>query len=179
MSYLENSKIKLRALEPSDVELLYLWENDTDLWHVSDTLNPFSRDILQQYIETAQKDIYEQKQLRLVIDAKDGDLLHPIGLIDLFDIDFLHRRAGVGILIYAAKDRKKGFASDALELLIKYCFEVISLHQLYCHIPEDNIASFQLFKNMGFTYYGILKEWRKTPNGWQDIQLMQLINKND
>ena len=179
MSYLENSRIKLRALEPSDVELLYLWENDTDLWQVSDTLSPFSRDILQQYINSAHKDIYEQKQLRLAIDVKDADIYHTIGLIDLFDIDFMHRRAGIGILIYATEDRKKGYASDALKLLIAYCFGLLGLHQLYCHIPEDNVASISFFKHMEFECAGTLKEWRKAPNGWKDMQLMQLINKND
>lgn len=179
MNYLENSRIKLRALEPSDVELLYLWENDTDLWHVSDTLSPFSRDVLQQYIESAHKDIYEQKQLRLAIDIKDADMHHTVGLVDLFDIDFLHRRAGVGILIYAAEDRKRGYASDALQLLIPYCFKLLGLHQLYCHIPTDNAASIRLFKGLGFEHAGTLKEWRRTPLGWQDIQLMQLANKND
>ncbi len=179
MSYLENSRIKLRALEPNDVELLYLWENDTDLWHVSDTLSPFSRDVLQQYIQSAHKDIHEQKQLRLVIDVKDAGMYHTVGLVDLFDIDFLHRRAGVGILIYAAEDRKKGYASDTLRLLTLYCFEMLGLHQLYCHIPKDNVASIQLFKSLGFEYVGTLKEWRKIPSGWQDIELMQLANKND
>lgn len=179
MSYLENSRVKLRALEPNDVELLYLWENDTDLWHVSDTLCPYSRDILQQYIESAHKDIYEQKQLRLVINVKDANASFPVGLIDLFDIDFSHRRAGVGILIYAAQDRRKGFASDALAMLTKYCFEILNLHQLYGHILEGNAESVQLFKKAGFEYAGTLRDWRKTPNGWQNIQLMQLINKNN
>lgn len=178
MSYLENSRIKLRALEPSDIEMLYLWENDTDLWQVSDTLSPLSRDILMQYIESAHKDIYEHKQLRLVIDAKDGDALHPVGLIDLFDINFLHQRASIGIMVYATENRRKGFAAEAIEVLAKYGFEVLNLHQLYCHIPEDNTASIRLFKSAGFEHAGKLKEWCKIFNGWQDILLMQRINKN-
>jgi len=176
MNYLENSRIRLRALESSDIELLYLWENDTDLWHVSDTLCPFSREVLQQYIESAYKDIYEQKQLRLMIEVKDADAALPIGLIDLFDIDFLHRRAGIGILIYAAENRKNGYATDALKLLVAYSFGLLSLHQLYCHIPENNSASTRLFEKSGFTPVGILKEWRKMPKGWQDVKLLQLIN---
>lgn len=179
MSYLENSRIKLRALEPSDIELLYLWENDTNLWHVSDTLSPFSRDVLQQYIKSAHKDIHEQKQLRLAIDVKDNDMYHTVGLLDLFDIDFLHRRAGVGVLIYATEDRKKGYAANALQLLISYCFGLLGLHQLYCHVPQNNVASIRLFKSVGFEHTGTLKEWRKIPFGWQDVQLMQRLNKND
>lgn len=179
MSYLRNSRIRLRALEPSDVELLYLWENDTDLWHVSDTLSPFSRDVLQKYIESTHGDIHEQKQLRLTIEVKDANAFYPVGLIDLFDIDFLHQRAAVGILIYAAENRRKGFAADALEVLTKYCFEVLCLHQLYCHIQEDNAVSIQLFKAAGFEHTGTLKEWRKIYNGWKDLLLLQRINKNN
>lgn len=178
MDFLENSRIRLRALEPSDVELLYLWENDTKLWHVSDTLSPFSRDILQQYIKSAHKDLYEQRQLRLVIDVKDEGAMLPVGLVDLFEVDFLHGKAGVGILIYNAENRDKGYASDALTLLASYCFEMLKLHQLYCHIPDSNTASIQLFQKLGFVQTGVLKEWRKTAKGWQDILLMQLINKN-
>ncbi len=177
MSYLENSNVKLRALEPSDVELLYLWENDTNLWHVSDTLSPFSRDILQRYIELAHKDIYEQKQLRLAVDIKDADMYHTVGLVDLFDIDFLNHRAGVGVMVYATKDRKKGYAAHALRLLATYCFERLGLHQLYCHILSDNTASIRLFSSLGFEHAGTLKEWHKTPSGWQDVRLMQLVDK--
>ena len=178
MSYLENSSIKLRALEPSDIEQLYLWENDTNLWDVSDTLSPFSRDVLQQYISLAHKGVYEQKQLRLVIDIKTGDLCRAVGLVDLFDVDFFHGRAGVGVLVYAAEDRKKGYATDALRLLSTYSFKQLGLHQLYCHILEDNAGSIRLFKKVGFEYVGTLKDWRKSTSGWQDVWLMQLIYKN-
>ena len=44
--------IRLRALEPEDLECLYKWENDMDLWEVSDTLTPFSLFTLKKYIET-------------------------------------------------------------------------------------------------------------------------------
>ena len=42
--------IRLRALEPEDLECLYQWENDMDLWEVSDTLTPFSLFTLKKYI---------------------------------------------------------------------------------------------------------------------------------
>ena len=50
--------IRLRALEPEDLECLYQWENDMDLWEVSDTLTPFSLFTLKKYIETCHLDIY-------------------------------------------------------------------------------------------------------------------------
>ena len=47
---LTGQHITLRALEPADVDLLYKWENDTSIWKVSNTLVPFSKHILEQYI---------------------------------------------------------------------------------------------------------------------------------
>jgi len=64
---LENKTISLRAPEPEDLDLLYLWENNTEVWQISGTLVPFSRYVLKQYLENAGKDIYEMKQLRLII----------------------------------------------------------------------------------------------------------------
>lgn len=88
--------IRLRALEPEDLECLYQWENDMDLWEVSDTLTPFSLFTLKKYIETCHLDIYTTKQLRLMIERVDTNA--RIGLVDLYDFDPYHQRAGIGII---------------------------------------------------------------------------------
>ena len=84
---LEGKNLKLRALEPSDVDFLFEWENDEKLWHLSNTIAPFSRFVLEQYILNSHQDIFTNKQLRLMIDLKNGDNNYPIGSIDLFDFD--------------------------------------------------------------------------------------------
>ena len=63
MKQLSNDKVVLRALEPEDVELLYGWENDSDLWQVSNTLAPFSKYVLTQFIESQMQDIYQTRQM--------------------------------------------------------------------------------------------------------------------
>ena len=78
---MQDENILIRALEPEDLEYLYKWENDMDLWDVSDTLTPFSHFTLKKYIENAHVDIYTSKQLRLMITRVDTQ--EPIGLIDL------------------------------------------------------------------------------------------------
>jgi len=116
MNILENKDIKLRALEPSDIEILYKWENDEDSWEVSNTNAPFSRYILQKYLDNAYRDIYENKELRLVIASKEDD--EAVGLIDLFDFDPFHSRAGVGILVAEKEHRRLGYGKQALECLV-------------------------------------------------------------
>ena len=70
MTLLENDIIRLRALETGDLDLLFSVENDPQFWEVSNTLAPYSRELLGQYLKNAHQDIFEAKQLRLVITEK-------------------------------------------------------------------------------------------------------------
>ena len=107
--------IRLRALEPSDLELLYLWENDPEVWRVSGTLSPISRERLARFIEEQNYDLYATRQMRLIIEA-DGTM---VGSVDIFDFDPQHRRLGIGILIYQESDRRKGYAKEAINAIIE------------------------------------------------------------
>ncbi|MFH1322124.1 MAG: GNAT family N-acetyltransferase [Bacteroidota bacterium] len=191
---LTGTKIKLRALEPSDIDLLYQWENDPSIWRLSNTVVPFSKFVLEKYIADAHLDIYTTKQLRLMItkikstspleDSKPacgvslsfGEGRGEVGCIDLFDFDPNNLRAGVGILIADPSDRKKGYASEALEQLISYCFTTLNIHQLYCNITVDNEASIVLFEKHGFQMIGIKKDWIRNEDKWIDEYVLQLIN---
>lgn len=173
MNYLKGEKIYLRALEPLDSKILYRWENDTQIWKLSNTIAPFSMQVMEEYIKNAQLDIYTTKQLRLMICLNNQT---PIGCIDLFDFDPSNRRAGIGILIAEESNRQKGFASEALQLLIHYCFDVLHLHQLFCNILVDNTSSVRLFQKFKFCITGTKKDWLREKNTWKDEYLLQLIN---
>ncbi len=165
---LTGKNIKLRAMEPSDLEVLYEWENDPANWKVSNTIAPFSKHVLQKYIENAHLDIYEAKQLRLMIvriDPDPGDT-EIIGAIDLFDFDPLNLKAGIGILIARKEDRMKGIATEAISILCEYAFQSLHLHQLYCNVTEDNEASLGLFEKLGFSEIGKKADWVRKENGW-------------
>lgn len=175
MNFLESDIIKLRAPEPSDLDSLYIWENDTRVWQAGMTLAPFSRNVLAKYLETAHLDIFETHQLRLIIQLKE-DNFRPIGAIDLFDFDPYHNRAGIGILIADDSDRKKGYASETLEIVIKYAFKLLGLHQIYCNIATDNEKSLKLFQKHGFEIVGLKKDWNRRGTNYFDEYLLQLIN---
>jgi len=167
------AKIKLRALEPDDVDVLYRWENDQSMWRVGNTITPFSRFDVEQYVLNSDKDIYTARQLRLMIDKLKDDTC--VGAIDLFDFDPAHKRIGLGILI-DAEAQGFGFASEALDLVIDYCFKQLMVHQLYANITPDNVKSIQLFEAKNFKLAGKKKDWLLIENTWVDELLYQLIN---
>lgn len=170
-----SENIKLRALEPEDIDLLYKWENDTGVWHLSNTLTPFSRFSLEQYVLNAGDDIFTTKQLRLMVDLHKAEPPRCIGCIDLFDFDPANLRAGIGIMI-VKEDRHKGYASEALDLVTDYAFRHLGLHQLYSNVIAGNQASLELFKKKHFEIIGVKKEWLKSHDKWKDEYLLQKIN---
>ncbi|MCC8143919.1 MAG: GNAT family N-acetyltransferase [Tannerellaceae bacterium] len=174
MPILENQQIHLRALEPEDLEALYCWENDASLWSLGSTLAPYSRYILKEYIAFSGSDIFEARQLRLMIECKRNNL--PVGTIDLYGFEPHHHRAGIGILI-DPRYQKRGLATQALELLTGYAFKMLKCHQLYVHVPVGNTASQKLFNRCGFKVTGTLVEWIVTQEGYTDVIVMQKINR--
>jgi diamine N-acetyltransferase len=151
-------------------------ENDQSIWDVSNTQTPYSRFLVKQYLENAHQDIYEAKQLRLAI-CQDQDF-PAIGLIDLFDFDPKNNRAGVGIVIQVNENRKQNIGSEALELLIRYSFFNLNLHQLYANIGTENEASIALFTKFGFQKIGTKKDWTLVNGVYKDEAIFQLISKN-
>lgn len=163
--------IRLRALEPSDLKLLYLWENDPEVWRVSGTLSPISRERLARFIEEQNYDLYATRQMRLIIEAEGA----IVGSIDIFDFDPQHLRFGIGILIYQESDRRKGYAKEAIETVVEYGRNTLNLKQIWANIAADNIASIALFESCGFSKCAHRKEWINRGGEFIDEVEYQLI----
>ena len=95
--YLHDGAIMLRCPEPYDLDIIYSWENDTELWTEGSANAPFTRKIIEEYIDNYNPDIYSARQLRLMI--VKIDTMETIGAADLYEFDPHNRRAGVGIII--------------------------------------------------------------------------------
>ncbi|MDR0733974.1 MAG: GNAT family N-acetyltransferase [Dysgonamonadaceae bacterium] len=170
---LENKNILLRALEPEDLEDLYRWENDSELWKYGSTIAPYSKFALRDYLTGSLQGLVQSGQLRLIaVDKKNGK---SMGTIDLYGYDPVHLRAGVGILLDAAY-RHKNYGKEILGLIKAYAFRILHLNQLYAHIPESNIPSLRLFSACGYVQCGLLKSWQKSVEGFENVYVMQLIS---
>ncbi|MFZ0489104.1 MAG: GNAT family protein [Salegentibacter sp.] len=173
MLTLRGEKIYLRALEPEDLDFVHQIENQEDLWELSATQTPYSRFLIKKYLQNSHRDVYEVKQLRLVISDYDQKTL---GLIDVFDLEPKDRRAALGIVIADPADRSKGYGAESLSLICKYCFTHLALHQVYANVAASNSGSIKLFEKHGFEKIGVKKEWNLVNGTYQDEILYQLIN---
>lgn len=169
----ESERIRLRALEPEDLNFLYRVENDTSLWAEGVNTAPLSRFTLKQYIElSTEQTVFELKELRLIVERKADRL--PVGIADLFDLDIIHHRAGVG-LVTAREYQRQGYGLEALQLLTDYAFDFLQLHSLYAHIAVKNTASTGLFEKAGFQQSGLLKSWLHQAGRYEDVAVYQKL----
>ena len=171
MLTLKGKQVYLRALEPEDLELIYIIENDESVWEVSQTQTPYSRFLIKQYLENCHKDIYEVKQLRLMIVTNSEE---PVGFIDLFDFDPKNDKVGLGVLVLDHARGKK-YGQEALKLLIEYAFKNLYVHQIYANVLEDNLGSIKLFEKLNFVKSGVKKDWVLEGNQYKNEYLFQLI----
>ena len=161
--------MRLRAIEPEDLDLLYLIENDKNLWQVGATNVPYSRYTLHDYIANSSDDIFADRQVRLMVENDEGE---TIGIADLVQFSPQHLRAEVGIVIMNAQ-RRKGYATAAIEALCDYALRIVHLHQLYAVVEENNEAAIALFRKAGFSTGNTLNEWLFDGHEYHNALLMQ------
>ena len=171
--HFQGNGIRLRAPEPEDLEVMFRFENATDVWEMSNTTGPYSRFQLKQYIEQTQNDLFADRQLRLMIENGNRQV---VGIVDLCSFDPLHNRAEVGIMVDKSC-RRQGIGRNALALLEEHCFRYLGIHQLFAYIAVENIPSRRLFAACGYKESAVLKEWAHTfGGGYTDVLVVQKLN---
>ena len=98
----------------------------------------------------------------------------PIGLIRIDEIDYINRSARVGCDIFSAF-REKGFGTEAMELTISYCFDVLNMHRLHLSVAAYNKAAKRIYTKVGFTEEGIQKDALYRFGKYNDYIMMSLI----
>ena len=145
MIRIEGENVILRSVDFSDVDTILLWENSSaePLYGVYD--EEYTREDVVQFVENQQRySLAENEQLRLMICSHEGECL---GALDLTEYD--GEKAFVSILIFDLDNRRKGFAENALRLVVDYA-KSLGMHALYANILPENISSISLFEKVGF-----------------------------
>lgn len=168
---IQGDSIRLRQASDRDVDAIYNWENDVEHWFVSDTVAPYSREEILQFVQSA-NDIFLDGQMRLIIENLEGEL---VGCIDFFAFDLKNKRVGLGILIDAAY-RGHGFGKEAVKLAYTYAFESLEVHSVFAEVAETNIGSQKIFIASGFAHTATKLDWLWDGQEFQNQLVFQKIN---
>jgi RimJ/RimL family protein N-acetyltransferase len=151
-------KVVLRAVERDDLEQLWRWRNDLDLWLLMEDAPPVPTSLAEY--EAA----YERRAtdaaaavdewVRFAIEA--GGRL--VGECSMFDFDPLARSARIGVLIGDQRDRGKGLGRDAVRVLLDYGFRHRNLHRVELDVLATNEAALRVYRALGLVEEGRLRD---------------------
>lgn len=167
---MESKQVFLRTVETADAPLLLLWENDPEVMRVSNRSKKYTLQEITTFISTAQN-VEENKQLRLMVCEFETE--RPIGTVDLYDINFSDKNAGIGVLIKDKNDRKKGFALAAIKNCIAIGVKKYQILNYFCVVQASNHASLRLFEKLDFERVGVRKNWYQNNGEWEDEIMFQ------
>lgn len=170
---LQTNKYLLRALEPSDIELTHQWENDMSLWPEGSTRTPISRADVANLIEHSNLDVYQTRQMRLMIEEKTTK--NPIGCVDMFDFDPFNMHCAVGIMVVPSH-RRQGVASSVLSVFCEYLRSVLSLQAIEATARAENVASIKMLEKAGFHQLGIRPSWIRNFDGSFSSEIIFMLS---
>lgn len=152
--FLESGHIFLRPLSVNDDLSEYeSWLNDQETTRFMGSGKiPISSDSLKDYISKMNA---SRNDFLLGLFLCENE--KHIGNLTLEHIDWVHRKAELGIVIGERDCLGKGYAAEAVNLMTKHCFERLNLNKITAGMVSLNTASKKLFENCGFVLEGTAK----------------------
>lgn len=169
--YFSGESVALRALDEDDVPLVAQWINDERISGVDEARFPVSVAEEEEWYERVRNDDSKRK---LVVENHDEQ---PVGMVSIFDIDHKNMNAEIGVYI-APEHQRRGFAAEALKLLMRFAFEEMNIHKLYCSILGFNEPSLKLFRSLGFREDGVMREHVYTRGRFEDVHRLATFRRD-
>lgn len=167
-------KVILAGLSLDAAPKILSWVNDPEIKFLTGALFPVSEFEHSDWIQTRAKSQHEK--LFLIKDKSSGTY---IGTIGLKNIDFVNSNAELYIIIGDKCFRGSGFGTDAIIVLVNFCFTMLNLHKVYLRVFEYNSAGIRTYEKTGFKVEGTLKEHHFANGKYYDVILMAIINNKD
>jgi len=164
---LMGEKVDLVAVERAYVPMYVKWINDPEVtqWLKADP--PLSTEMEHAWVDGIRK----EGRMVFTILTKDG---RPIGNMGVEDISWRYRRANIGIMIGEKEYWGKGYGSDAIVTLLRYCFEELGMRRVELITDVENHRAQKAYRKCGFKDEGVMRQYR-TKNGRSVDDLMMAI----
>jgi RimJ/RimL family protein N-acetyltransferase len=167
---LRANDVFLGPLEPGDSDRFFRWINEReDVLH-SAPYRPVSRDAHDAWFQAVQ-----QRSDTAIFSIRLVESERLIGYCQLVDIHAVHRSAELRIRIGEKGLRGQGYGSQALELLLRFGFYDLNLHRIWLHVFAGNDRAYRVYRKLGFTDEGLLREAAFLDGRYESIRLMALL----
>jgi len=170
---ISSQRIRLRPIQRSDLSFFVEWLGDPEVRQFITVNIPLSLEEEEMWYEQVLK--HPKPERPLAIEAKEGDDWRLIGNISLFDLNWVHRSAEVGILIGDKRFWNRGFGREAMQLMVKHAFETLNLNRVYLRVDVENVRGIRAYERAGFVREGVLRQAVYRNGYYSDMVVMSVL----
>ncbi|MCH8065015.1 MAG: GNAT family N-acetyltransferase [Chloroflexi bacterium] len=178
---LEGNLVRLRALEPSDLERVYSWINDREVTRYIAARYPMSRADEERWLRGSSPNSFGGG-VQLAIEVKNGEVQNGgtnevahIGNIDLVEVRPEDRKAGLGVMIGDKDYWSNGYGTDAVVTILRFAFHEMNLNRVWLHAFDFNERAQACYRKCGFQEEGRLREHYYTEGRYCDSVVMAVL----
>jgi len=173
---LEGDLVRLRALEPDDLERCYRWLNDREVTRfIEGGRYPLSTAQEREWLENATRGRHGFSDVPLAIETKEGGV--HIGNAGLHQGSPEHRTAKLGIVIGEKEYWSKSYGTDTVRTLLRFAFEQMNLNRVELGTFDFNERAQACYRKCGFVEEGRRREDRYIDGRYHDLLIMGILRR--
>ncbi|MCL2792172.1 MAG: GNAT family N-acetyltransferase [Spirochaetaceae bacterium] len=162
-------KLSLRPLESKDLPFIHAIDNER---HTMAFWFKEPYESLDELTILYNKHIQDDYERRFVIDS-DGQFA---GIIELIDINFIHRTAEIQIII-KSNFQGQGLAETAMLKGLDYAFNILNMHKVFLYVDAENHKALHIYKKLGFVQEGVLRRQFFVEGKYHDSIVMGIFRE--
>lgn len=167
---MQTHELRLRPLERSDLRFVHELDNNAAV------MRYWFEEPYEAFVELQElysKHIHDQTERRFIIDKEKTN----IGMVELIEINYIHRRSEFQIIIHPDY-QSKGYAAKATKLALAYAFNVLNMYKVYLIVDSENKKAIHIYKKIGFNTEGLLQHEFFSNGKYRNVLRMCLFQKN-
>ncbi|WP_049945564.1 GNAT family N-acetyltransferase [Candidatus Stoquefichus massiliensis] len=173
MTIMNGDKVKLRPIIYDDVYLLNKWKNTESVYkYLGGGFLPTSIDIQKKWMENMMNTTGSNK--RFIIESDDKH--EAIGMIGLYEINWINRTCELGVFIGECKLQGSGYGKEACRLIENYAFDYLNLRKIKLSVVEENIRAVRMYQSLGYVEAGRLHEERFIDGHYCSLFIMEKLS---
>ena len=169
----EGDKVRLVVLEDEHIDDIMAGWNDPNLRRFLGGAIPVSRSQEVEWIKSQHQQMKNRTGYVFVIEKTVDDSF--IGTVGVSFIDWVSRTAGVGIAIHKSENWGKGYGTEAMQLLIDFCWTQLNLRRLQLTVHAYNERAQKSYEKLGFKRFGLAHKKFYVDGQYHDTHYMELF----
>ncbi|MDN6572470.1 MAG: GNAT family N-acetyltransferase [Staphylococcus equorum] len=166
---IEGEKIYLRPIENDDINKLNKWKNDAEVFkYLGGGFMPVSIIQQEKWLESM-SDLTGKNKRFMICEENEK----AIGMIGLYDINWIHRTCEIGIYLGEKEAWGKGYSKESYQLIESFAREYLNLRKIKLYVVSDNTNAVNMWNSLDFIVVGEHFKERFIEGKYRDVLIME------